>query len=114
MTTRTSQSLNKTVKYQPTFPATFSNIAQARAYCVDLFAWYNNHHRHSGIALLTPSDVHHGRAKERIAARQIAVDAAYAAHPERFVRGRPTAPQLPPASYINRPTSTPDNLDTAA
>jgi len=108
------ESLNKTVKYQPTFPTTFSNIAQARAYCVDFFAWYNNHHRHNGIALLTPSDVHHGRAEERIAARQVALDAAYAAHPERFVRGRPTAPQLAPAWYNNRPTLTTDNLDTAA
>ncbi len=85
------ESLFKTTKYQPEFPTTFANIAEARAFCVAFFAWYNNEHRHSGIALLTPSDVHHGRAEQRIAARQVALDAAYAAHPERFVRGRPKA-----------------------
>ena len=108
------ESLFKTVKYQPAFPATFSNIVQARAHCVAFFAWYNNEHRHSSIALLTPSDVHHGRAHERIAARQVALDAAYTSHPERFVRGRPTALQLAPASYINRATSDGESVDAAA
>lgn len=97
------ESLFKTVKYQPEFPATFANLVEARAFCRVFFTWYNNEHRHSGIALLTPSDVHHGRAAERIAQRQTVLDAAYAAHPERFVRGRPKALQLAPASYINRP-----------
>jgi hypothetical protein len=31
------------------------------------------------------------------------MEAAYAAHPERFVRGKPNVRQLPVASYINRP-----------
>ena len=56
-----------------------------------------------GIALLTPEDVHHGNAQERTHARQVTLDAARAAHPERFVRGRPKPPQLPAAPYINRP-----------
>jgi putative transposase len=93
----------KTLKYHPEFPATFSNIAEARLFCRQFFAWYNNEHRHNGIALLTPADVHHGRATERIAQRQDALDLAYAAHPERFVRGRPRPMQLEPAAYINRP-----------
>ena len=97
------ESLFKTAKYQPEFPATFANIFEARSFCRTFIGWYNNEHRHSGIALLTPSDVHHGRADERIAARQIVLDAAYAAHPERFVRGRPKPLQLALASYINRP-----------
>ena len=46
-------------------------------------------------------------APERIAARQIVSNAAYAEHPERFVRRWPKALQLAPASYINRPTPTP-------
>ncbi len=107
------ESLFKTAKYQPEFPATFANIAQARAFCV-AFNWYNSEHRHSGIALLTPSDVHHGHAQERIEARQVALDAAYAAYPERFVRGRPKALQLAPASYINRPSTDTENLEVAA
>jgi putative transposase len=97
------ESLFKTVKYQPEFPSTFSNLAEARFFCRTFFAWYNNEHRHSGIALMTPADVHFGRADERRAERQIVLDAAYAAHPERFVRGRPQALRLAEASYINRP-----------
>jgi putative transposase len=31
------------------------------------------------------------------------LDAAYAAHPERFVRKPPTPPQLPAAAWINKP-----------
>jgi len=48
------ESLFKTVKYQPEFPSTFSNLAEARFFCRTFFAWYNNEHRHSGIALMTP------------------------------------------------------------
>jgi putative transposase len=107
------ESLFKTAKYQPQFPKTFENLVEARAFCASFFDWYNNEHRHSGIALLTPSDVHRGHAQQRIAARQFALDAAYAAHPERFVHGRPKALQLPPASYINRPPM-PEQLEPAA
>ena len=32
-------------------------------------AWYNTEHRHSGIGLLTPADVHFGRAAQIITAR---------------------------------------------
>ena len=64
------ESLFKTVKYQPAFPATFTNIFEARSFCRAFFTWYNNEHRHRGIALLTPTDVHHGRAGQRIAQRR--------------------------------------------
>jgi hypothetical protein len=33
----------------------------------------------------------------------VALDAAYAAHPERFVGGRPTPPELPKEVWINQP-----------
>jgi len=97
------ESLFKTTKYQPDFPANFPHIENARSFVRTFVTWYNNEHRHSGIALLTPADVHHGRVAELTAARQATLDAAYTAHPERFVRGRPKPLQLAPASYINRP-----------
>jgi putative transposase len=62
------ESLFKTIKYQPAFPATFANIVEARSFCHTFYTWYNREHRHSGIALLTPSDVHHGRVEEKIQA----------------------------------------------
>jgi putative transposase len=58
---------------------------------------------HSGIGLLTPATVHHGHAPAVRAARQEVLAAAYAAHPERFVRGHPQPPALPEAVWINPP-----------
>ena len=98
-----SEAQFKTLKYRPDFPDRFDSIEHARVFCRSFFAWYNLVHRHCGIALMTPSDVHHGRAPEVIRARQQVLDAAWQAHPERFVRKHPQPPQLPQAAWINRP-----------
>ena len=105
------EALFKTVKYQPEFPATFANLAEARAFCRVFFDWYNTQHRHSSLALLTPGDVHHGYAADRLKERQRTMEVAYAAHPERFVHGKPTVRALPEASYINKPMA---SSETAA
>jgi putative transposase len=98
-----SESHFKTMKYRPDFPSRFASIHEARAFCQMFFAWYNQQHRHSGIAMLTPETVHYGRAPQVIAARAAVLDAAHAAHPERFV-GKPPVPQpLPSAVWINPP-----------
>ena len=70
----------KTLKYRPDFPERFGCIEDARAYCVDFFAWYNGEHRHSGIGLNTPDDVHQGRAEKRREHRECVLAAAHAAH----------------------------------
>jgi putative transposase len=93
----------KTLKYGPMYPGHFANIFQARDYLRRFFAWYNGEHRHSGIALLTPEDVHRGRVDERRNARQAVLLEAWAAHPERFVRGAPQPPALAPITFINQP-----------
>jgi putative transposase len=98
-----SESQFKTLKYHPGFPNRFAGPQDGLQHCRTFFPWYNEDHRHSGIAYLTPSDVHHGRAAEVIARRQQVLDDAYRAHPERFPRGVPTAQQLPPAVWINPP-----------
>jgi len=89
--------------YRPEMPERFGSLEDARAFFTALFAWYNEHHCHSGIALLTPADVHFGRASEIIAARQAVLDEAYAAHPERFVRHPPRHPTVPTVAWINPP-----------
>lgn len=67
----------------------------------DFFGWHNDDHHHTGRALLTPSDVFHGRVELVAAQRQLALDAAYAAHPERFPHGAPRVPRPPMAVHIN-------------
>lgn len=99
------ESFYNTTKSQPEFPANFPYLASARSFLKIFVDWYNNEHRHSGIALFTPSDVHHGRVEELTALRQATLDRAHKAHPERFVQGRPTPLKLAPASYsIDRRT----------
>jgi putative transposase len=60
-----------------------------------LFGWHNDEHHHSGLALFTPADVFFGRFMAVHAARQDALDAAHARHPERFPNGPPKAALLP-------------------
>jgi putative transposase len=101
-----SESQFKTLKYSATFPKRFANIAAARAFCERFFEHYNNEHRHSGIGLHTPADVHFGLAAVVREKRQGVLDAAYAARPDRF-RTPPQAPRIPDAFWINRPAEVP-------
>ena len=98
-----SESQFKTLKHHPLFPDRFGCIQDARVFCQGFFRWYNFEHHHSGIALLTPADVHFGRAEQITTARAVVLDGAYAAHPERFVRKPPVPPRLPQAVWINQP-----------
>lgn len=99
-----SESQFKTMKYRPDYPDRFGSIQDARAWARTFFQWYNHEHRHSGVALLTPATVHYGQAQAVIDRRQKVLQAAYAAHPERFVRGVPKPPSLPKEVWINKPS----------
>jgi putative transposase len=74
----------KTMKYPADYPGRFAGELHGRAWLGDFFAWSNDDHHHAGLALFTPADVFYGRVGEVAAIRQAALDAAYAAHPERF------------------------------
>ena len=50
--------------------------------------------------------MHFGRAVAVRDARAEVLTAAYAAHPERFVRKHPEPPELPAAVWINKPDPT--------
>jgi putative transposase len=98
-----SEAQFKTLKYRPDFPVRFASIEAARLHCQDFFAWYNDEHRHTGLALHTAADVHYGLADTVRDKRAGVLDAAYAAHPERFVRKPPQPPKLPTTAWINPP-----------
>ena len=101
-----SEAQFKTLKYRPEFPRRFGCIEDARGFCQVFFAWYNNKHRHTGISLLTPEMIHHGRAQEVLTTRKEVLLSAYQDHPERFVRKEPSPQPLPEAVWINPPKAT--------
>jgi putative transposase len=101
-----SESQFKTLKYSPAFPKRFANIAAARTFCQGFFEHYNNEHRHSGIGLNTPANVHFGLADNVRQKRQGVLDTAYADRPDRF-RKPPQAPTIPHATWINPPEEKP-------
>lgn len=94
---------SEALQYRPTFPGRFGAIQHARSHSEVFFNWYNMEHRHSGIGLLTPFDVHYGLAEERRNQRAAVLRAADDATPERFVRQLPVPPALPTAAWINPP-----------
>lgn len=104
----------KTAKYHPTYPDAFVDEGHARQHFEAFFGWYNNEHRHSGIAYFTPADVHFGRVEQVLVTRQAALDLAFAAHPERFPRGRPVHHRPPAEVWINPPLSLPEGAPKVA
>lgn len=102
-----SESQYKTLKYRHDFPDRFGSLEDAKAWCTQFFRWYNEEHRHSGVGLHTPHDVHFGLADQLREMRDDVLQAAYAKHPERFVRKQPQPAELPGTVRINRPKENP-------
>jgi putative transposase len=98
-----SEAQFKTMKYRPDYPEFFDSLLHARAWAQGFFPWYNHEHKHSALCLLTPAVVHYGQAEAILRARHTVRQKAYAAHPERFVKGPPVLPNLAPEVWINRP-----------
>ncbi len=98
-----SEAQFKTMKYRPDDPECFPSLLEARAWAQCFFQWYNHEHKHSALQLLTPAIVHYGQAEQVLRARHSVRQQAYAAHSERFVKGPPALPNLPPEVWINRP-----------
>jgi putative transposase len=104
-----SESHFRTLKYRPGFPERFGSLQHSRSFSQEFFAWYNEEHRHSGLGLLSPAVVHYGLASAAIEQRRAVLDAAYLAHPERFVRRPPQPLPAPQEVWINKPQQPPEN-----
>jgi putative transposase len=98
-----SEAQFRTLKYQPDFPGRFGSLQDARTFLQGFFTWYNQEHRHSGIGLVTATQRHSGEDKTVYRRRQLVLKAFYEKHPERFVRGMPSPPELPGEVWINKP-----------
>ena len=99
-----SEAWFKTLKYAPTFPDRFGCLADAQQFMDAFVDGYNHHHRHTGIGLHTPADVHYGHASTVDANRETTLAQARRRHPERFTTTRsPKILQPPRAAWINQP-----------
>jgi len=98
-----SESLFRTSKYNPMYPGKFTCIEEAQEWAREFVGWYNEEHHHSGIAYLTPAEVHFGQSELVLCKRHQVMMDAYMQHPERFSAGPPKRQYLAPAVYINPP-----------
>lgn len=96
-----SEAQFKTLKYQPDYPDRFGSLLHAEGYFEEFVVWHNEVHHHAGLALFTPGEVYRGEVEVVAQRRQDALDRAYQAHPERFVRGAPRVRRPPPEVSIN-------------
>jgi len=106
-----SESAFKTMKTRPHYPGTFSTLEQARTWMATFVEHYNSRHKHSGIALFTPNEVHDGTWRATWQQRAHVQHTYYMNHPERFTKP-PTTPTPTGIVGINIPTD--DTQKTAA
>ncbi len=101
-----SEAQFKTLKDHPGFSGRFEDITEAIAFCRSFFPWYNNEHRHAGIAMLTPKEVHHSRAQSVLDNGNALFASAWNRYPKRFVHGTPLTPaSFPKEVWINPPAT---------
>lgn len=82
-----SESLFRTAKYRPEFPAKgFADLQEARLWESSFVRWYNTVHKHSGIRYVSPAQRHAGQDRDILAARHGVYVQAKAAHPRRWTR----------------------------
>ena len=80
-----AESLFRTAKYRPEFPAKgFATLHEARAWAAQFVQWYNFEHRHSGIRYVTPEQRHAGEDHAILAARHDLYTRARALNPARW------------------------------
>lgn len=100
-----SEAQFKTLKYCPKFPEKFGSIQDARLFCKNFFGWYNKEHRHTGIALMTPEQVHYGLSDEVYHQRAAVLKAAFQTKQNRFKNKMPIPHTVPKAVWINPPST---------
>ena len=80
-----AESVFRTAKYRPEFPAQgFADLGAARAWAASFVQWYNVEHRHSGIRYVTPAQRHAGEDHAILAARHALYMQARDGNPARW------------------------------
>ena len=82
-----TESLFRTAKYLPKFPAKgFGILEAAREWGAQFVHWYNLEHKHSGIRYVSPQQRHTGEDQAVLAARHALYTKARERHPARWAR----------------------------
>ena len=80
-----SESLFRTLKYQPTYPEQpFIDLLSARQWVKGFVEWYNSDHLHSAIKFVSPGQRHAGLDREILAKRTQVYKQAERKHPNRW------------------------------
>ena len=80
-----AESLCRTAKYRPEFPAKgFADLQAARTWAAGFVDWYNIDHRHSGIGYVSPIQRHDGNDHAILAARHTLYTKARSTNPARW------------------------------
>ena len=80
-----AESLFRTAKYRPEFPAKgFTSLDAARDWAAQFVRWYNHDHRHSGIRYVSPAQRHTGEDQAILAERHALYLRARALKPSRW------------------------------
>jgi hypothetical protein len=82
-----AESVFRTAKYRPEFPARgFATLDEARAWARRFVHCYNHEHRHSGIRYVTPAQRHAGEDHAILAERHALYQRARERNPQRWSR----------------------------
>ena len=80
-----AESLFRTAKYRPEFPAKgFNDLSEARTWASEFVSWYNVYHRHSGIRYVSPAQRHTGEENAILAARDALYQQSRELNPARW------------------------------
>jgi len=80
-----SESLFRTCKYRPDYPADgYESLSAAQQWVTGFLHWYNHEHRHSAIRFVTPVERHAGQDDEVLAMRDAIYAEAKRQHPGRW------------------------------
>ena len=82
-----AESLFRTAKYRPEFPAKgFTSLTEAQIWGERFVQWYNHDHRHSGIGYVSPAQRHTGADRAILAARHDLYERSREINPRRWTQ----------------------------
>jgi len=95
------ESFFKTLKYKTEYPKFFISLDHARTWFADFIDWYNNRHMHSGLQYITPVQKRSGAYISIFTNRNMVIQDARTAHPERWGKRAARKYEIHTAEVLN-------------